>query len=94
VPLTTAVDVADGSQDRASGGAYRLFLCAAETIARSASFPEKFKISHGPLPHSIFLPFPMLHAGSCLVDVSAMPPLTTNHLPDGQCRGNGTRKLR
>jgi hypothetical protein len=25
-----------------------------------------------------FIPFPKVHAGSCLVDRRAMPPLTTN----------------
>jgi hypothetical protein len=34
------------------------------------------KNSHGPLPHSISFPFPKTHAGSCLVDRRAMPPLT------------------
>jgi hypothetical protein len=35
-----------------------------------------------------------IHAGSCLVDRRAMPPLTTTPSPDAERRGNGTRKLR
>jgi hypothetical protein len=41
-----------------------------------------------------FISFPRDHAGSCLVDRRAMPPLTTTPSPDAERRGNGTRKLR
>jgi hypothetical protein len=44
-----------------------------DIIEPSASSPKN---ADGPLPHSISLPFPKSHAGSCLVDMSAMPPLT------------------
>jgi hypothetical protein len=63
----------------------------AEIICRSASLPKN---ADGPLPHSTSLPFPTVHAGSCLVDRRAMPPLTTTPSSDGKSRGNGTRKLR
>jgi hypothetical protein len=39
-----------------------------------------------------FTPFPMDHAGSCLVDRRAKPPLTTTPVSDER-GGNGTRKL-
>jgi hypothetical protein len=69
-PLTSIVGVGDGSPDRASGGADDLFSCAAEIIARSASFPEKCGCALCRIPP--FTPFPAAHAGSCLVD-RAMP---------------------
>jgi hypothetical protein len=39
--------------------------------------PHPFpKNADGPLPHPTCIPFPISHAGSCLVDRDAMPPLT------------------
>jgi hypothetical protein len=73
--------VTDGSQDRASGGSDGLFPCAAETIGRSASLPKN---ADGPLPHSISLPFPTAHTGSCLVDWRAMPSARSGFGPREQ----------
>src|SRR5687767_12233552 len=42
------------------------------------------KIRMAPCRASIPLPFPMPHAGSCLVDRRAMPPLTTDQPPRTQ----------
>jgi hypothetical protein len=52
------------------------------------------KNADGSLPHSIAFAFPTDHAGSCLVDHRAMPPLTTTPSPDDAREENGTRKLR
>jgi hypothetical protein len=54
---------------------------------------QKTKNADGPVPHPISFTFPKAHAGWCLVDHRAMPSLTTTPSPDGESRGNGTRKL-
>jgi hypothetical protein len=53
--------------------------------------PQKTRMALYRIPP--FIPFPTDHAGSCLVDHRAMPPLTTTPSSDSESRGNGTRKL-
>jgi hypothetical protein len=63
-------------------GSSRPWRARPQFATKSAMNPKN---SHGPLPHSISLPFPAARAGSCLVGRRAMPYR--------ESRGKGTRKL-
>jgi hypothetical protein len=71
---SSAVEVADGSKDRAARVLDRLLRRAVKK-ARPIRIPlEKTRMA--PCRASFPLPFPTPRAGSCLVDRGAVPPLT------------------
>jgi hypothetical protein len=67
------------------------FPCACGDHPPPASLFKKMRMALYRIPP--FTPFPTDHAGSCLVDHRAMPPLTTTPSSDSESRGNGMRKL-
>jgi hypothetical protein len=87
--------------ERGAGGGFsgsRIRWCERRVLVRCGSHPaihillEKTRMAlYRILP---FISFPTDHAGSCLVDRRAMPPLTTTPSPDLERCGNGTRKPR
>jgi hypothetical protein len=70
VSLTSNVERADGSRDRASGDPGGWFSCVAEIIRRSASLPNTKNADVHPAAFHP-RPFPTAHARSCLARLRA-----------------------
>jgi hypothetical protein len=92
VPLTWIAELADVLQITHQRDVIGTFPCACGDHPPPTSLFKKMRMALYRIPP--FTPFRTDHAGSCLVDRRAMPPLTTNLSSDAEHRGNGTRKLR